>query len=96
MKFNQELLKKLSYLSRLEFEEKEAKQLARELERIISYFDKLKTFPNKLAQREALSLDSLPLRKARSDKKTAEALLNNAPLRERRYIKIKSLFGEKR
>jgi len=94
MSITKKEVEKIAELARIELNEVEVKKLTGELSQILDYFEKLKELDTTgvdldLAESENMNVtreDKAVL----SDKQ--EKILGNAPLREERYFKVKSVL----
>lgn len=90
---------KLARLARIELNERDAEKLSDEFDKILSYVGEVKEAGKKFAKSETKnSEDFIPRNVLRSDESPheggiyTEAILNQAPSREKNYIKVKKIL----
>jgi len=94
MPLSKKEIEKIAELARIELTDAEIKKLTGELSQILDYFDKLKELDTSgvdlgLAESENTNTtrEDKPVKSSKQDK-----ILKNAPAREGRYFKVKSVL----
>ena len=85
---------RIAKLARLSFNETETKKLQHELSAILDYVDQLKQLGGKVDLAEAVDPDAVNLMRddIAEEQADTEIFLSQAPAREGRFVKVKSIL----
>jgi len=94
MAISRQELERIAKLARIGLTEEEKRKFVGELSAVIDYFEKLKEVDTSSVDLNLSEVENLNVtREDKSvDTEIQEAILKNAPLREERYFKVKSVL----
>lgn len=90
MKINRELLDKIAHLARLEFDDKDAENMMRDMNALVNWVEKLKEVDTEGV--EPLTTMSHEVNALRDDQRSkplpSSEVLQNAPLKNEQYFRV--------